>query len=69
MLRTSRIAHELSQASLATEAGVSLSTVRRAEDSQPVSFTACERICEALGLLWIAVVIGESNHPCFQEPA
>jgi len=49
-LATERLSRNLTQAQLATEAGLSLSTLRRLEDGKNISLDNLVRVMDALGI-------------------
>jgi len=69
LLRTERLRRGWTQQQLADFAGLSLSTVERAEKGESIRVDCIQRLCECLsktseelGLLKIDEKIGESNH-------
>src|SRR6266851_4698535 len=75
LLRTERLRHGWTQQQLADFAGISLSTVERAEKGESIRVDCIQRLCEclsktseALGLLKIDVRAVESNHGMKQQP-
>src|SRR6266566_4086215 len=76
LLRTERLRHGWTQQQLADFAGISLSTVERAEKGESIRVDCIQRLCECLsktseelGLLKIDERAGESNHHVKQQSA
>ena len=69
LLRAERLRHGWTQQQLADFAGISLSTVERAEKGESIRVDCIQRLCECLskrseelGLLKIEEKAGENNH-------
>src|SRR5690349_5755006 len=76
LLRTERLRKGWTQQQLADFAGISLSTVERAERGEAIRVDCIQRLCtrlsktpEELGLLKINEKVVESNHNLKRQPA